>query len=674
MRAVPTSARSSSPARSRSSARRRGTSTPSRPSCAAASRVGREPEPRRGRGPPLLPELRGAPGAPEAALLLVNHERVEDAFEEAAAAGVRAFVVPGVGAEAGVAAKPTTERLAPRARARRRAARPELHGRRSSPADRRPGSAAAPTTTAPGHVAVALPVGLDRGRVPLARRPRRLPLRRLVGRRGGHRRGRLPRVLRRGRGDARRRALPRDRAPTGGVRRRARARAPRPDKPVACLKVGRSEAAARAALSHTGALVGSGRAFSAVLRRYGAIEVEDFHELVETLEILGRRRWPRGRRHRRRSRSRAASARCSPTRPRRRASRSSRSRRPRRARSQAEFPNFLAPGNPLDAWAVADESEVVSRARSSSWPSPARSTSCSAQADLSQFRDETNDEWCELTLRTLARLADEHDLFGADDDGAQRRPAAPLPGARARARPAAPPRAARLDARARARRSAGGPCATAAPDERRAGLARPPRAPGALPEHESALVLERYGVPFAPRRRAATRTRPRRPRASSAHRSSSSSTAPAHKSRDGGVVLGVDTPDEAADGGAPAGRPGARRQAGRAAAPRSLCGMTRDPDFGPVLAVGRGRRRRRAARPASRSPSRRSTSTPPASSSPRPGSTTRGDVVARTLVALGGSRSPTREIESIDVNPLIVGPTGRRRRRRADRRRRPTVD
>ena len=47
---------------------------------------------------------------------MVNHERVEDAFEEAAAAGVRAFVVPGVGAEAGTAAKPTTERLAARAR------------------------------------------------------------------------------------------------------------------------------------------------------------------------------------------------------------------------------------------------------------------------------------------------------------------------------------------------------------------------------------------------------------------------------------------------------------------------------------------------------------------------------------------------------------------------------
>ena len=64
-------------------------------------------------------------------------------------------------------------------------------------------------------------------------------------------------------------------------------------KTVVCLKVGRSETAARAALSHTGALVGSTRAFSAVLRRYGAVEVEDFHELVETLELLGRGGRPR---------------------------------------------------------------------------------------------------------------------------------------------------------------------------------------------------------------------------------------------------------------------------------------------------------------------------------------------------------------------------------------------
>ena len=65
-------------------------------------------------------------------------------------------------------------------------------------------------------------------------------------------------------------------------------------KPVVCLKVGRSQAAARAAFAHSGAVVGSARAFSALLRHHDALEVTDFHELLETLEVLGRKRWPRG--------------------------------------------------------------------------------------------------------------------------------------------------------------------------------------------------------------------------------------------------------------------------------------------------------------------------------------------------------------------------------------------
>ena len=51
------------------------------------------------------PTVADLPEVPELAFLMVNHERVEAAFDEAAAAGVRAFVVPGVGAEAGAAAK-----------------------------------------------------------------------------------------------------------------------------------------------------------------------------------------------------------------------------------------------------------------------------------------------------------------------------------------------------------------------------------------------------------------------------------------------------------------------------------------------------------------------------------------------------------------------------------------
>src|SRR6185436_6279486 len=63
-----------------------------------------------------FPSVADLPEVPECAFLMVNHERVEQAFEDAAAAGVRAFVVPGVGAEAGAAAAPIVARLAARAR------------------------------------------------------------------------------------------------------------------------------------------------------------------------------------------------------------------------------------------------------------------------------------------------------------------------------------------------------------------------------------------------------------------------------------------------------------------------------------------------------------------------------------------------------------------------------
>src|SRR3990172_8312628 len=59
-----------------------------------------------------FPSVAALPEVPEAALLMVSHERVEEAFEQAAAAGVRAFIVPGVGAGAGAGGRSTTERVA----------------------------------------------------------------------------------------------------------------------------------------------------------------------------------------------------------------------------------------------------------------------------------------------------------------------------------------------------------------------------------------------------------------------------------------------------------------------------------------------------------------------------------------------------------------------------------
>ena len=210
-----------------------------------------------------------------------------------------------------------------------------------------------------------------------------------------------------------------------------------------------------------------------------------------------------------------------------------------------------------------------------------------AQADLSQFRDATNDEWCELTLQTLGRLAEEHTgLFCAMTT----------------VHSADPPRrfqelARELDvALLRGPRDAMLALSGAPPGDPFAAVAAAPSSPdvsdlldgsGPQPEHESALVLERFGVPFAPRRRAAT------PEAAAAAVAEIGapvvvkSDGPAHKARVGGVLLGIETPEAAA---AAASRFGGAvlvaRQAEQGA--EVLCGMTRDPDFGPMLAVGRG--------------------------------------------------------------------------------------
>ncbi len=53
-------------------------------------------------------------------------------------------------------------------------------------------------------------------------------------------------------------------------------------KPILVLKLGRGEAGAAAAVSHTGSLAGSAAAWSAAFKRAGMIEVEDFDALLET--------------------------------------------------------------------------------------------------------------------------------------------------------------------------------------------------------------------------------------------------------------------------------------------------------------------------------------------------------------------------------------------------------
>ncbi|MEM7294943.1 MAG: CoA-binding protein, partial [Pseudomonadota bacterium] len=60
--------------------------------------------------------------------------------------------------------------------------------------------------------------------------------------------------------------------------------------PVVLLKVGRTEASARMAISHTGALVGDHSVFSAVVARFGAHLVDTVDELAATLQVFAQSR------------------------------------------------------------------------------------------------------------------------------------------------------------------------------------------------------------------------------------------------------------------------------------------------------------------------------------------------------------------------------------------------
>ncbi len=65
-------------------------------------------------------------------------------------------------------------------------------------------------------------------------------------------------------------------------------------KPIIVIKAGRSEAASRAAASHTGALTGSDDVLDAALRRCGILRVQNVADLFYMAEVLSKQPRPRG--------------------------------------------------------------------------------------------------------------------------------------------------------------------------------------------------------------------------------------------------------------------------------------------------------------------------------------------------------------------------------------------
>jgi len=65
-------------------------------------------------------------------------------------------------------------------------------------------------------------------------------------------------------------------------------------KPIIVIKAGRSQAGARAAASHTGAMVGEDAAYNAAFRRAGIIRVDTVGQLFDCAEALGKLKLPTG--------------------------------------------------------------------------------------------------------------------------------------------------------------------------------------------------------------------------------------------------------------------------------------------------------------------------------------------------------------------------------------------
>ena len=66
------------------------------------------------------------------------------------------------------------------------------------------------------------------------------------------------------------------------------------EKPIIVIKAGRSQAAAKAAASHTGSLAGSDEVFDAALERVGVLRVNSIAELFSMASVLSRQPLPKG--------------------------------------------------------------------------------------------------------------------------------------------------------------------------------------------------------------------------------------------------------------------------------------------------------------------------------------------------------------------------------------------
>jgi acetyltransferase len=605
------------------------------------------------------PGVAALPDPPDVVLLAVGHRRAEDAFADAVEAGCRTFVLPGLGNEAGAEGPVVATAVAARAaEAGAAVLGPNCMGIAVPNAPSCWIGTLPATFPAGGVAAVTQSGSVGEGFVALGPR---IGFRCVIstGAEAVRDAADFCALLA---ADEQTRAvglfLETVRRPAAFAR--ALELLAEADKRVVCLKVGRSQAGARATLAHTGAIAGSGRAFSALLRRHSVIEVDDFPELVETLEVLGRRRRPRGTRIAGVSESGgegalladAGEAAGMPFAP-----------LPADLARQLthEFPNFSSPENPLDAWAIDDVEKVFPRSLELLVQSGAFDIVI-AQIDHSQFRGEWEQGWVAMITRALAEAVEGTDVLPAVTT-IQSCDASPELAALTQELevPLLRGSGAAIRALARVARWAR-PRLPAPPAGDPVDLSDLLGSDGPLPEHESAAALERYGVAFAPRRRASSPEDAARAAAELGFPVVVKVDGPAHKAREGGVVLGIASADEAAK---QAARLGGRVLVAKQVppGPEALVGLVRDPAYGPLLTVGIGGAAAEALSLVAvalapldgeaalelvdEAPGLAAVASPAAR-----------EALAETLVALGRLAVDHPAITEVDVNPLVLSDEG----------------
>jgi acetate---CoA ligase (ADP-forming) len=423
------------------------------------------------------------------------------------------------------------------------------------------------------------------------------------------------------------------------------------------LKVGTSEMGRQAALTHTGALVGNDRSFSAMLRYYNAIRVDDFGTWLEHLEVFSRATPPRGRRIGAVTNSGGEGEYFADKAE--QAGIPLRTFSPElRGRIVAEFPNFRDVkhvGNPVDCWAIDDDRIVFPRV-------------FQLMAESGEFdvlvSDIDHSQWLHGGERNLARdIADDllaatrgTDLFPAvitvttadppiEDLEWAREHDIPLlkgslPGLRALA--------ARLAHNPRV------------PSPRAVDSAPPPAGSGALPELDSARIAAGYGVPYVRAERCADPEQAVIAAERLGYPVVVKVDNVAHKARVGGVALGL------AD--AAGVREAAERMGGRVIVAEQvsggvevLVGMARDDDFGATVVVGIGGALAEALDlvTASLAPLDRDGATELVTSLPALERLLGGEIpggLLDAIVAVSRLAAEHPEISEIDINPLLVSP------------------